>query len=47
MRRAADGAVASGHIDRIGLALVPAFFAPDDQPHARGSRGAERHRWAA
>jgi hypothetical protein len=31
------GAVALGHLGGLGLDLVPAIEAPDDQPHARRS----------
>jgi hypothetical protein len=40
-------AVALGHLDRVGLDLVPAIGAPDDQPHISRSSVAERHRRAA
>jgi hypothetical protein len=40
------GTVALSHLGGVGLDLVPAIEAPDDQPHM-GRRGvAERHRWA-
>jgi hypothetical protein len=41
------GAVPGGHLDGVGLDLVPAFLAPYNQPHAGRCRGAERHRRTA
>jgi hypothetical protein len=32
---------------RIGLDLMLAFLAPDDEAHTRRGGDAERHRWAA
>jgi hypothetical protein len=40
------GAVTSGHLGRIGLDLMPALLAPNDQPGAGSGSVAERHRWA-
>jgi GAF domain-containing protein len=37
------GAVARGHLGRVGLDLVPAIFAPHDQPPMRRRGIAERH----
>ena len=41
------GAIASSHLGGVGLDLMPASFAPDDQPHAGRGGNAERHRRAA
>jgi hypothetical protein len=40
------GAVPSSHLGRVGLNLVPTFFAPDDQPHTGRGSDAEHHRRA-
>jgi hypothetical protein len=39
-------AVPLGHLGRVGLNLMPAILAPDDQPDAGGGSVAERHRRA-
>jgi hypothetical protein len=39
-------AVPLGHLGGIGLNLMPAILAPDDQPDAGGGSVAERHRRA-
>jgi hypothetical protein len=40
------GTVPSSHLGGIGLDLMLAFSAPNDQPDAGGGSVAERHRWA-
>jgi hypothetical protein len=40
------GAVPLGHLGRVGLDLMPAILAPNDQPDACGGSVAERHRRA-
>jgi hypothetical protein len=40
------GAVPLGHLGGIGLDLMLAFLAPNDQPDAGGGSVAERHRRA-
>ena len=40
------GAIPSSHLGGIGLDLVAAISAPDDQPDLVRGGGAERHRWA-
>jgi hypothetical protein len=39
-------AVPTSHLAGVGLNLVPAILAPDDQPDAGGGSVAERHWWA-
>jgi hypothetical protein len=39
-------AVPLGHLGGVGLDLMPAIFAPNDQPDAGGGSIAERHRRA-
>jgi hypothetical protein len=38
------GAVPSSHLGRVGLDLMPAILAPNDQPDLGGGSIAERHR---
>jgi hypothetical protein len=40
------GAVPLGHLGRVGLNLMPAILARNDQPDAGGGSVAECHRWA-
>jgi hypothetical protein len=40
------GAVPLGHLGRVGLDVMLAFLAPNDQPDAGGGSIAERHRRA-
>jgi len=40
------GAGTGSHLGGIGLNLMPAILAPDDQPDAGGGSVAERHRRA-
>jgi hypothetical protein len=40
------GAVPLGHLARVGLDLMLAILAPDDQPDADGGSATQRHRWA-
>jgi hypothetical protein len=46
IRDARLGTVARGHLDRIGLDLMMAIEAPNDQPDVRRRGVAERHRRA-
>jgi hypothetical protein len=40
------GAALGSHLGGIGLDLMLAFLAPDDQPNLGGGSVAERYRWA-
>jgi hypothetical protein len=40
------GAVALGHLGGVGLDLMVAIEAPDDQPNVGRCGVAEHHRWA-
>src|SRR6516164_4496071 len=40
-------AIASSHLGGVGLDLMPAFLAPDDQANLGRGGNAQRHGWAA
>jgi hypothetical protein len=44
IRHSRFGAVPLGHLGRVGLNLVAAILAPNDQPDAGGGSISERHR---